>query len=214
MSQLNIVGGYFRGFGFFFFSLIIICFLQTISKDANTTSGCVLPPSRAFSTFPHPLLPAHPRMSGHLSVQLGSAAPRTFIHPGQLGVGVEILSANLQPLLGGSSQPCSHPMAAFPGHPGAPGSLAHTLPPPPLSGFLSVQNRWAQAVWEPRPFPPPAPWKDASPEQGAVPSRPRHCSLFTGAGKSLTRLSFSAGGRAAFHSHDKLLLSKLHECSY
>lgn len=196
------------------------CIFQTISRDANTTSGCVLHPSTALSTSSPPLLPthhAHPKTPGHLSVQLGSIAPRTFILLGQLRGGGEILGANLQHLLGGSSQPCSHPIAAFParcGHPEAPGLLAHTLPPPSLSGFLSVQNRWAGAVWEAPPFPPPAPWADARPEQGAVPSRLRHSSLFRGAGKSLTRLSFSAGGRAAFHSHDKLLLSKLHECSY
>lgn len=61
--------------GFFSPYYNLFCFFQTISRDANTTSGCVLPPSTAFSTSPHPLLPAHPGMSDLLSVQLGSTAP-------------------------------------------------------------------------------------------------------------------------------------------
>lgn len=91
--------------------------------------------------------------------------------------------------------------------------LTHSLPLP-CQGFFLCRTDGHKLFGNHRPSLPQTPRKDASPEQGAIPSRLQHSTLFRGAGKSLTRLSFSGGGRAAFHSHDKLLLSKLHECSY
>lgn len=161
--------------------------------------------------FPHPSA-AHPKISDHLPVQLRSTAPQSFPFLGQWR-GVVKSSALTHSISRGVQLPASLP--AHPrGYPEPPDSPAHTLPPPALSGFLSVQNRWAQAVLEPPPFPPPDPTERCITGAGSDPLPAAAQRPFRGAGKSLTRLSFSGGSRAAFHSHDKLLLSKLHECSY
>lgn len=86
--------------------------------------------------------------------------------------------------------------------------------PLPCQGFFLCRTDGHKLFGNHLPSLPQMPRKDASPARGAIPSRLRHSTPFRGAGKSLTRLPFSGGGRAAFHSHDKLLLSKLHECSY
>lgn len=193
--------GYFMCWFFFFSHHNFSCFFQTISRDAHTTSGCAL----HFPLLPLQCCPPT-RMPGQLSAQLGSISPRTFLLLEQLR-GALRPSVFIRSLSWGAA-PSPAPII---GHPGAP-----RLPPLPCQGcFLCTtdgQKLFGSHLPSLRAS--SAPWKDASPEQGAVPSQLQHSSLFTGAGKSLTRLSFSAGGRAAFHSHDKLLLSKLHECSY
>lgn len=177
------------------------CSFLRISRDANRTSctsecaaSCI---SRLYCCLPTVPSVMHTLKCWVTPLPSSGALLHSLPTPRAAKGDGETLSTDLQHLLGGSSQHCSHHIATFPmwcGYPEPPSSLAHMLPPPSLSRFLSVQNRWAQAVWEPPPFPPQSLRKDASPEQGAVPSRLRHSTLFRGAGKSLTRLSFSSGG--------------------
>ena len=103
---------------------------------------------------------AHPKMSGHLAVQLRSIAPQSFMLLGQLrGVAKSsVLTCSISwgaaPSLAPITSPHSRHGAGIRKPPAR--WLTRSLPPS-LSRFLSVQNRWAQAAWEPPPFPPPDP---------------------------------------------------------
>lgn len=166
----------------------------------------------------HASADAHPKMSGHLALQLRSIAPQSFIAVGQLK-GVVKSSGLTRCISRGGQLP-----ALLPSHHGIPNAVrasgtprlpgSHAPSPLPCQGFFLCTTDGHKLFGKHCHSHPQIPQKDASPEQGAIPSRLRHSTLFRGAGKSLTRPSFSGGGRAAFHSHDKLLLSKLHECSY
>lgn len=129
-------------------------------------------------------------------------------------MGGEIPSADFQPVLGGSS----HPITPFPtgrcSQSGSPQLAGSHAPSPCLVRASFCAEQMGTSCLGSSSLPSPSPMERCITGAGSSPLPAVHSSLFRGAGKSLTRLSFSAGGRAAFHSHDKLLLSKLHECSY
>jgi len=199
-------------------------FLGMPTGPPHIGACCLLHPTAVVTAPPPPPQPTrhathngHPRTSGHLAVQLRSIAPQSFVLPGQLRgvtkspVLTRSISWRAAPSLAPITSPYSQRGAGIWKLPAR--WLTRSLPLP-FQGFFLCRTDGHKLFGNHRPTLPQTPQKDASPEQGAIPSRPRHSTLFRGAGKSLTRLSFNGGGRAAFHSHDKLLLSKLHECSY
>lgn len=227
LGQKNILGEYPWGmflWCFFFPQHNPSCSFRTISRDAHRTF-CT--PGRAASCTPrrpplHRCLPAVPPAMHTPKRQvtslpsLGASLHNLFLLLGQLReVKTSVLTCSISwgaaPSLAPSTSPHSRRGA------GIRTALARWLTrslPLPCQGFFLCRTDGHKLFGNHRPSRPRTPRKDASPLQGAIPSRLRHRTLFRGAGKSLTRLSFSGGGRAAFHSHDKLLLSKLHECSY